>query len=291
MDKRIIEGIEACRPGSEDLQSPEMSNVARQVQHDPEVAQFYERVQQWDAAISAAMDQVSVPSGLADRILLRLRSADSTPDEPEQPAILNGAVVAAALTVDQSSLATSTLSAASVSMGAHDAAGGRAQSTFSRWSRRQWLAAFSTIAAGILVAAFLSTWLPGRADMPLEEIAETWRQQLGPAWHDAQHAPGDFAVPPAILARPAGWQWIVTHGSGRGVAYELQDRTGAKAVLYVVRLSRPELPTAPPLGPQMTTGGKAVGYWQSAGRVYVLVVPGDDRSYRSFINSSPVPLA
>ena len=75
------------------------------------------------------------------------------------------------------------------------------------------------------------------------------------------------------------------------MVYQLQDRAGATGHLFVVRLTRTGLPGAPPASPQSNTAGKAVGYWQSGDKVYVLVVPGDERNYRAFVSSSPVPLA
>lgn len=268
MDKRIIEGIEACRPGSEDLRSPDLADVARQIAQDPEARAYYERVQAWDARIAAAIHEVSVPAGLSERILDRLRqetvrdAGDSGTGEIV-PAVVGSLEDDAQVTRDNTS----------------------------RWSRRQWLAGFATMAATLLAVAFLSSFFPSRVHEPLEEIAEGWFQQLTPNWQDAAHLPTDFAVPAAVVGSPTGWQWIASRAGGGGVAYRLQNARGATAMLYVVQMSRSELPTNPPAQPQSTTQGKAVGYWQSGARVYVLVVTGDERSYRTFVASSPVPLA
>jgi hypothetical protein len=274
MEKRIIEGIEACRPGSEDLHSPELSDVARAVQQDPDVRALYERVQKWDAAISSSIDQVPVPQGLAERILDRLRLAAAAPASQEKAALLNGVAAAA----------TSNLAVSSAPVD-------RVQKTSSRWSRRQWLAGFASIAATLLIAAFLSSWLPSGTDVPLEEIAQGWSDELGADWQDIERSPREFAVPAAVLASPTAWQWIGSHAAGGGVAYRLQDKNGRQAMLFVVRMSRPGLPSAAPVDPQSNTAGKAVGYWQSGQLVYVLVVPGDERNYRTFVSSSPPPLA
>ena len=268
MEKRLVESIEACRPGSDDIASPDMADVARQIQQDPQVHSLYERVQKWDAAVSSAMDKVSVPEGLAERILDRLRAQAAVSTNEirslggQQP-IAEAAAVRLALPLDLAS----------------------------RWSRRKWLVGFTMIAASILVVAFLSVWLPVGGDVPLEEIADGWLQELGGNWQDTQLAPREFAVPGAVMASPTSWQWLAKRSSARGVVYQLQDRAGATARLYVVRLSRVGLPTAPPASPQSNTAGKAVGYWRSGEVVYVLVVPGDERSYRAFVSSSPVPLA
>jgi hypothetical protein len=272
MDKRLIESIEACRPGSDDIASPELADAARQIQQDPQVRSLYERVQKWDAVVAATIAQVSVPEGLADRILQRLRCESAI-----SPVELHGSA-------GQPPTVEAAVQLAAVQLPA-------VQELDSRWSRRKWLAGLTTIAATILVAAFLSVWLPGDGDRPLEEVAEGWFQELSGNWQETQQPPGEFPLPGAITASPTSWQWLAKHSSARGVVYQLQDRAGTTALLYVVHLTRTGLPATPPTRPQSNTAGKAVGYWQSGDKVYVLVVPGDERSYRAFVSSSPVPLA
>ena len=267
MEKRIIESIEACRPGSDDIAAPDMVDVARHIQQHPQVRLHYERVQEWDTAVSATMEEVGVPEGLAERILDRLRS--------------------------QAAVSTSTTRSSGSPPPVEDSAALMlpSQVLASRWSRRQWLAGFTAIAATILVAAFLTVWFPGDRDVPLEDIAEGWLEELGANWQDAEQAPREFRLPGAITASPTGWQWLAKHSSAQGVVYQLQDRAGATGHLFVVRLTRAGLPATPPSSPQSNTAGKAVGYWQTGDTVYVLVVPGDERDYRAFVSSSPVPLA
>ena len=77
MDRQIIEGIEGCRPLSDDLNAPEFGAVARAVADDAEVRRAYQRVQAWDVAISAAMERVPLPVGLAERIVERLQAGAS----------------------------------------------------------------------------------------------------------------------------------------------------------------------------------------------------------------------
>ena len=100
MDKRIREGIEACRPGVDDLLDAELASLieladaARAVGEDPNARLLRERVQKWDVAISASMEQVPLPTDLAQRILERLQAADS-PAGSAVPPLLTGAVTAA----------------------------------------------------------------------------------------------------------------------------------------------------------------------------------------------------
>ena len=95
IDRRIIEAIEACRPGSGDLRGADLADVARLVDADPEVRGLYDRVQHWDAAVTSAMQEVSVPAGLAERILARL-NAERAPQNGALASLVDGAASAAA---------------------------------------------------------------------------------------------------------------------------------------------------------------------------------------------------
>ncbi len=270
MDKRTIEGIESCRPGSVDLQAPEQAEVARQVAADPQVRAHYDRVQQFDAAVRQSLDRVEVPVGLAARIVAALAAAESggshlagvtaaleqpPADEPNAPA------VAAA-----SKLPTA-------------------------WSRRQWLGTLATTAAGLALALVLSRWLGTHELAPIDELAQDWQQLLGERWQDLAKVPRGFAFPPGILGVPGGWQYVADKRlPARGVAYQLHGEHGREALLYVMPLDWPEAPPAPALEPQSTTGGAAIGYWRRGDKLYVLVAP-NAASYRQFVSSSPVPVA
>ena len=56
-DQEIQQAIDACRPGSDDLQRPEMAALAEAVRRDPEVRRRYERSQQFDASVSGAVSR------------------------------------------------------------------------------------------------------------------------------------------------------------------------------------------------------------------------------------------
>jgi hypothetical protein len=289
MDKRILEGIEACRPGSDDVHSPDLADVARAVERDPEARLVYERVQEWDAALLNAMEQVPLPPGLAERLIDRLNASS-------EPAVLRRSIAAAV----QSAAVRPLCATGSASASADDtgSATGTQRKPFlgsgaGRWSRRQWvgLSALATLAAGLLIAAGLFVSRPS-AEIALETMAEDWLKELDAhpaAWRGMQSPPRDFAIPASLMASPASWQPVGQYA--KGIAYKLEHPKAGAAMLYVVRLSRPGLPTAPPGVPQSTTGGKAVGYWRSGGIIFVLVVPGDERNYRTFVRSAPVPLA
>ena len=255
MDRRIIEGIEACRPGSDDLLQGDMSDVARAIHDDPRALARYQRVQAWDAVITDALDQVVVPEGLDGRILDRLQASQVT---------------------------------ASSASAAGDSLPNGGQTIAVRWRRRRWLTAAAGIAAALFVAAWLGDWLSPRGADSLEQLAERLQTELAASsepWHTGT-AHRAFPVPAEVNASPTDWHAIANL---RGVAYRVRNNTGV-ATLFVLKRSAAELPTVPPLAPQSTTGGKSVAYWQKGALLYVLVVEGDQRRYRSFVSTAPVPV-
>ena len=279
MDKRIIEGIEACRPGSDDVLSADLKDVALRLEKDPEAQSAYRRVQKWDAAVAAALEDVSVPAGLAERILDRLGVAHPETSAQVPPSPLEK-IVALSLQAANAEPAGRDIE---LSQEVREAA--------PRWSRRRVLTLGSSLAAVVALAVVVGNFWQPRSTRPVETRAEEWMQQLGTTWQSIPRVPGEFPVPGAVVASPTGWQRVGNVASGRGVAYKLQHGQAGGAVLFVVKLSVAGLPAAPPVSPQSTTGGKAIGYWQSGRFLNVLVVEGDERSYRAFVNSARGPMA
>ena len=272
MDKRTIEGIESCRPGSDDLRQLDLSDVARRVEFDAEARACFERTQQWDAKVAAAMQRVEAPVGLAARLLTALAGGEPSAIEPA---------------------ATSRLVEALKPVNVATAFETQVQRTGdpapTRWSRRQWIGTLATVAAALVLSLVLNSVLRNSESEPLENMAGAWQKSLGPEWRDMRQAPRGFALPNGLVGTPTGWQWIDKQMQVQGVAYQLTDAQGATATLYVVRLDRPDEPTTPPRHPQSTSVW-AVGYWQVGKNVCVLVTR-DEATYRRFINPSPAPLA
>ena len=71
-DPRIREAMEACRPGSDDLEDPALVFLAEQLAADPKLGHVFERLQRLDGTVAEAFGDVPVPDGLADRITARL---------------------------------------------------------------------------------------------------------------------------------------------------------------------------------------------------------------------------
>ena len=269
IDRRTLEGIESCRPGSDDLQSPELADVAARVENDAESRSVYDRVQKWDAAVSKTMDQVDVPTGLAERILARL-------DGPRAGDALDVAVQDAQQQAADPNAALRPL--------AGDAAPGGS-------SRRRWLSGAVALATTVVVAVVLTQYLRTPSDTPLESMADVWLGQLTPQWQAMAQAPGDFAVPSAITVEAVGWQNVGKFAGVHGAAYKLVHSTAGTARLFVMRLAKSGLPATPPSSPQFATGGRSIGYWHSGKLVYVLVVDGNQHKYRAFVNPARLPLA
>lgn len=272
MDKRIREGIEACRPASDDLQSPELADAARGVQNDPAARLAYERVQKWDAAISKSLEAVSVPPGLSERIVDCLRAAQGESAQRDSADLLAGTVAAAAEIRETSGEAQVSPSP-----------------TRHAWSRRHWAGGVSAALVACVVVLAVGYWLRQGSDLAIEILADQWHAELGGNWQLGS-APRDFTVPTAILVSPARWQRIGSFAAVPVVAYELWHPTAGKAMLYVARMTRPGMPAAPPPDPQWTSGGKAVAYWQSDSRLYVVVFE-NERNYRAFVRPSTTPFA
>lgn len=249
MDKRIREGLDACRAGTGDLDSPELAEVAKAVEQDVATREARRVIEQWDVAITAAMDDLAVPADLQARLLAHLAATENAP-------------------------------AAKVELPA----------AAPRSNRRRWLWAIASGLAATVLVALTVQWLRPASELPLEAIAEQWQSQLGDRWQVIEQAPRDFPVPEAITVPPAGWQAIGKFPTSRVLAYRLDHPRAGTATLFVTRVTRANLPGAPPEKPQWSSGGKSVGYWQSNGLMYVLVAP-EGRGYRSFVRTSTVPLA
>ena len=86
--------IEACRPGSRDVDDPQMSQLADALIHDPAVRQRYEAAQRLDGRLGEAFRAVPVPAGLADRLLARLEQLPATTETSTAETSTAGAVPA-----------------------------------------------------------------------------------------------------------------------------------------------------------------------------------------------------
>lgn len=271
MDKRIREELDACRPDSGDLRDPELSVAARAVETSAEVRGDFERIGQWDASIGQVVGRVKVPVGLADRILASLREA--APD-----ARLLQPSIAAATAEPRPSDSQVQL------------APRREEWLPQSWRLRNWSGTTLTIITATVLLVAGGVWVQMNAELPFDVLAQRWREELGTKWQPVAQAPREFPLPEAMRGFSSKWQWIGRLTPTPVVAYELTNGKAGQAMLYVAKMSRPELRTSPPLSPQPGSVGQAMGYWRSGDIVYVLVAP-DVLRYQAFVRQSSAPLA
>lgn len=251
-DERLLEAIEACRPGSDDVADPALAYLAEQLQDDPRLRELYERVQQTDAKIAAAFCDVPVPEGLDRQILDRLAAAKAEMPVAEPAALVK------------------------------------------RRPRRWFLGAgigATVAAAGVILAVVLQ---PPDTDLTLSEVRRRAIDVFKSDWPNGQWPEEGQAVTDGTLEKfpisrgvavPARMQWrnVQQLFGAPGVAYDMIDRRGRTATLYVIRRTLPDLPTAPPRAPHPGTAGCVTATWSRNGLLYVLVVRGGERDYESFV--------
>jgi hypothetical protein len=98
-----------------------------------------------------------------------------------------------------------------------------------------------------------------------------------------------YFCPSDIITDTVSRWWAARGMVGRnGVVYELTNRVGVRATLYVLDLnssSRPiaigTLTASPPAG--NSTLGRTAGAWTDGTRLFVLLVDGDTQQYRRFL--------
>ena len=262
-DPRILEALEACRPGSDDLNDPALAFLATELAASPELDEAYERLQQVDTALVEAYCDVPVPDGLADRLLDRLKQARAgqTAAEGDQ----------------QSATPPATVSPPPA-----------------RVSRR-WL----VVGSGIATAAAAAVLVIGLFYQPAPPgyTASEVRRAAIDFFNEDTREPGRQTAPPEayppssdVLQLKMRWRPVRGFLGRKGVAYDLTGPGKTQATLYVVRYAVPRLPPGPPLRPSLMTGGRATSAWQSGGLLYVLVVKGNARSYQKFLDVSLGPL-
>jgi hypothetical protein len=292
----LIEQLDACRRGSNDLAESEMAELAERVRNDSVLARTLRSVQDVDDQIATAMAQVSVPPGLIARLLAAVGEDGSGRSEPAAPvvvAIPEEVALDSEVGADRSELPLD-----------------RAAASESRpWTRRR--AAFTAVVMGLIAASIVAAVFYWGA--PAEDVmnVETL-QQLARDFYSQEklvHPPGN---PVVIGGHPLGqfplpneivWSTQSTHwravsgflGSSAGVAYDLTPPGAARATLYVVRPAAEAASVLTQLAAYpstpATTAGLATATWYDPNQklLYVLVVDGGEQEFRQFVR--PTQLA
>ncbi len=247
--------MECYRRESADSADPEMAALQRAVSEDPAVRGEFEAIQAWDAAIGRAMHEVPVPAGLADRLVAALQQGTQERDElGEEPVAPAGS------------------SHRSVGRGV--------------WFRRA--AAVVTSAAALLALTFFLSGLRDNLTAALvDQSAREWLDSLDPeAWQQTQPPSGRWPRREQVQFPMVGWQEFQALGDSRAVAYlGSVPPAQSEAYLLVIRTRRGrDLPESPPYDPNSTTGGLCVGVWKSDDGLCVLMVRGDQHTYRRLLN-------
>ena len=275
-DRTLLEMMDACRPRSRDLREPALSPLAEQLERDRNSLDLFERVQQLDVAIAAAMQAVPVPEGLAARIMARL-------DAASQPI-----VAAPRASLADASGASRAVVSATEFFDMDDQASVPATVPFERKTRgdegepelprrmhrRRWLtaAAMSSLAAGVLGGVVYVS------QRPREYTPEELRQEVlafhGTSAPDITLANLPVGLPPSrwLALTPEPPQRVSGLLGRDGVVYQWKYRD-ARISLYTVRMRVPGLSKSPFTG-QGTATGLPSAAWQEGGLVYVLIVDG-----------------
>ena len=280
--REILEAMESCRPGSDDLFDPALAPLVEVLTLDANFADRFRQQQHVDAAVASAFRDVAVPDGLAERLLGRLAEAHKE------------ATAEAALVGPMAEIARQGFTVAAATVTAIAAARQR------RVLSRRWLAvaaaALST-AAVFLTAAWVWVEIHHRAAYtPLAVLDEATEFFSGESPRTGSKPgevspPDDYPISRGIL-RTSQVRWRAIQGllGGTGVAYDLSAPGDGRATLYVLSQAVPGLPTQPPLEPRPTTGGCSAAAWQENGLLYVLVVDGSPGVYRSYLRLPSGPL-
>jgi len=280
-DQRIVEALEVCRPGSDDVADPALRILADAIEADPELAQLYARLQEVDGRVAAAFADVPVPEGLEGRLLERLGLAldpgvSASEDADQGPAQFPAVLTTPDSATPQPQPETTLQPTPVVPRPARRA--------------RRWLlvGGGAAVAAALVVGAMTVFSDRGREYTPQAVLDEAIRffsrETPEPGRRDGP--PSSYPLSSAVARLPGiEIQWRRVSGllESRGVAYDFRGPRGVQATLYVLDRQVAGLRPAPTLRPY-TTGGCSVEAWQEGKLLYVLVVEsGDRRAYQQFL--------
>jgi hypothetical protein len=304
-DRRILEAIEVCRPGSNDLAEPALGFLAEKLATDASLRDLYERMQRVDARLAAAFRDVPVPERLAQRLLEHL-AVGQTEQAASAPAGESARNVAG------EPAGTERLRHVSKEYLTHawrlrrrfapENTTPRTLPSSATGTRRRLLIATAVTATAATLAVV--AWI-GLYPAPSYSESAIWNQAT--AYFQAESAQLQHAQPAGALihrvsppkgfpisrtvAQVPGIRWRSIHGFlGRdGVAYDLPGRGGRRATLYVIKPVAAQVPHQPPWRPGLTTGGFCASAWLENDRLYVLVVRGNSRTYQGcFVSPGPL---
>lgn len=205
-----------------------------------------------DEKLAAALHDVPVPEGLAERLLDRLKNAELTATDDEGPPGRRSRVI-----LSLSFGAAAAVLLVAVWLGLHRDEG---------------------ISQSYALDEAIRSFQLG-SDEPGPLLA-------------SKPAPAAYPFSPAVIQlRGTRWRLLETFLGRRGIVYDLPGPVGTTASLYVVDAAGLEgFDPSPTLYP-FTTAGCCAASWQEDGRLYILVVQGDPSAYRAYLNVPRGPVA
>jgi len=251
--EHLRELIEACRPGHDDLASPEFGLLAERLDGDERLREQFELSQQVDQAITTAFHDVAIPRGLADRLLDGLTDlgADEAPKAKSTPVVI--------------------------------------RRRWLPWMAST--VGISCVAAAIyffLLGVHPDLWTPTQ----FAQNASKWTQPDGISADAWRNLNSDSSVraqfPPRLPSKaelvPHTWQRA---GGSTAVCYRLRTADNGEPAYLIVLPGRGSkgFLAAPEL--IIRTGGRCVAVWAGKNHLYALVIEGTENRYWRLVPSSP----
>ena len=245
-DRRLVEMMEVCRPGSDDLADPALAELAAQIARDPSVDDTFSRLQKLDSVVAGAFQDVPVPAGLASRILGRVQAE------------IGQLAVAPAVPL-------------------------RRRIRPWAWALVG-TAAAAVLVAGLLYHSRPGEYTPTEVWESAVALFNSELPAQG-SLLSAESPPSAYPPSGAVQIMPqTHWRKISGFLGASGVAYDMTSPAGARATLYVVKRSAPALGGTPPLRPAYSTANCSVAAWCESSLLYVLVVQGNSGAYENFLD-------
>ena len=285
-NREILEAIECCRPGGEDVRTPDMARLAEEIEADPALRAKYEAVQRSDSHIGRAFRDLPVPDGLQDRVLASLAWDEAGTGHLSDREVAESETD---VTGDREAESPTPTEDAAVQPAAHI---GRKRVTRRRW----WYAAAVGTAVVVLIAVTITaiTQMAADPEMSWEDFRQLVKASVSTAI-DENGWDGNFAAAPEdrpfpsddFQINPIGWRQVRLGSlDDRATVYLLSDHGQSEVVLLVTRSRRVALVTEVcPSNSFPTSGNQSIGAWRWGDYLCVLVVrgPGHRQRYRSTI--------
>jgi hypothetical protein len=259
-DRELLrQRMDGCRIGSDDLSLPEMSELSAALRNDAALREEWESRQRSERLIAAAMDELPVPAGLADRIL------------------------AAAAACDGHRLVEKIEQAVTTTGDANAAAEVEPAKRHVLLARRQW--SWIGGVALLLVAAVIiqQTYFAPPTCVTKEQLvasAQVWFDAAVNRPGDGQSGEAPLPFPRSALSlAPQTWRKMPTAEERSLVAFDLTKlQMGGRIFLFAAKTNKRYEVASVPYTRLSATGGLEIGAWQQGDLLYVVVI--DQRSGR-----------